>query len=101
MEQRRNTRRFHTVSIIAPITASVQVKRDKMSDLEDMAAKMEAARKLPPGPDRCAIIEQIGTFRIGLAAIAAKRKLLQSAKLQLAALVRANGPSSGGEAGAI
>ena len=72
-----------------------------MSDLEDMAAKMEAARKLPPGPDRCAIIEQIGTFRIELAAIAAKRKLLQSAKLQLATLIRANGPSSGGEAGAI
>jgi hypothetical protein len=71
-----------------------------MRDLEDMAAKLEAARTLP-GPDRCAVIEQIGTFRIGLAAIAAKRKLLQSAKLQLAVLVRANGPSSGGEAGAI
>jgi hypothetical protein len=66
-----------------------------MSDLEDMAAKLEAARKLPPGPDRCAIIEQIGTFRIELAAIAAKRKLLQSAKLQLAALVRANDASAG------
>jgi hypothetical protein len=101
MEQRRNMRRFHTVSIIAPITASVQVKRDKMRDLEDMAAKLKAARALPRGPERRAIIEQIGTFHIELAAIAAKRKLLQSTKLQLAALVRANGPSSGGEAGAI
>jgi hypothetical protein len=72
-----------------------------MRDLEDMAAKLKAARTLPPGPDRSAIIEQIGTFRIELAAIAAKRKLLQSAKLQLATLIRANGPSSGGEAGAI
>jgi hypothetical protein len=72
-----------------------------MRDLEHMAAKLKAARTLPPGPDRCAIIEQIGTFRIELAAIAAKRKLLQSAKLQLATLIRANGPSSGGEAGAI
>jgi hypothetical protein len=72
-----------------------------MRDLEDIAAKLEAARALPPGPERRAIIEQIGTFHIELAAAAAKRKLLQSAKLQLAALVRPNGPSSGGEAGAI
>ena len=61
-----------------------------MKDLEDMAANLEAARKLPPGSDRRAIIEQIGTLRIELATIAAKRKLLQSAKLHLAALVRAN-----------
>jgi hypothetical protein len=61
-----------------------------MKDLEDMAAHLEAARKLPPGPDRRAIIEQIGTLRIELATIAAKRKLLQSAKLHLAALIRAN-----------
>jgi hypothetical protein len=100
IEQRRNTRRLHTVSVIAAITAPVQVKRDKMRDLEDMAAKLEAARTLPPGPDRGALIEQIGTFRIELAAIAAKRKLLQAATLQLAALVRASGPNSG-EAGAI
>jgi hypothetical protein len=66
-----------------------------MKDLEDMAAHLEAARKLPPGPDRRAIIEQIGTLRIELATIAAKRKLLQSAKLELAALVRANDTSAG------
>jgi hypothetical protein len=60
-----------------------------------MAANLEAPRKLPPGLDRRAIIEQIGTLRIELAAIAAKRKLLQSAKLQLAALVRANDTSAG------
>ena len=66
-----------------------------MKDLEDMAANLEAPRKLPPGSDRRAIIEQIGTLRIELAAIAAKRKLLQSAKLQLAALVRANDTSAG------
>jgi hypothetical protein len=95
MEQRRNTPRFHTGSIIAPITSSVQVKRDEMRDLEDMAAKLEAARKLPPGPDRRAITEQIGTFRIKLAAIAAERELLQSVKLQLATLVRANDSSAG------
>ena len=99
MEQRRNTRRVQ--SLIASITASVQVKRDEMRDLEEMAAKLEVARRLPPGPVRRAIIEQLGTFRIELAAIAAKRKLLQSAKLHLAALVRANGPSSEGETGAI
>jgi hypothetical protein len=64
-----------------------------MKDLEDMAANLEAARKLPPGSDRRAIIEQIGTLRIELAAIAAK--LLQSAKFQLAALVRANDTSAG------
>ena len=65
-----------------------------MKDLEDMAANLEAARKLPPASDRRAIIEQIGTLRIELAAIAAKRKLLQSAKLQLAAFVRANDSSA-------
>jgi hypothetical protein len=46
-------------------------------------------------PDRRVIIERIGTFRIELAAIAAKRKLLQSVKLQLAVLVRANESSAG------
>jgi hypothetical protein len=68
-----------------------------MRDLEDMAAKLETARKLPPGPDRRAIIEQICTFRIMLAAIAAKRKLLQSVKLQLTTLVHANDSSAGKE----
>jgi hypothetical protein len=54
---------------------------DTMKDLEDMAAKLlESARKLPPGPDRHDLLKQIGTFRIKLAAIAAKREQLQSAK---------------------
>jgi predicted FMN-binding regulatory protein PaiB len=66
-----------------------------MRDLEDMAAKLDAARKLPPGRDRHAMLEQIVAFRIKLAAMAAKRKLLQSAKLQLAALVRANDSRNG------
>jgi hypothetical protein len=52
-----------------------------MQDLEDMAAKLlETARKLPPGPERQALLKQIGTLRTRLDAIAAKRKQLQSAK---------------------
>jgi hypothetical protein len=52
-----------------------------MKDLEVLAAQLlESARKLPPGPDRHDLLKQIGTFRIKLAAIAAKREQLQSAK---------------------
>jgi hypothetical protein len=52
---------------------------DKMQDLEKMAAKLlETARKLPPGAEQHALLEQITTFRIKLSAIAAKRKELQS-----------------------
>jgi hypothetical protein len=52
---------------------------DKMQDLEKMAAKLlETARKLPPGAEQHALLEQIRTFRIKLSAIAAKRKELQS-----------------------
>jgi hypothetical protein len=51
-----------------------------MQDLEKMAAKLlETARKLPPGAEQHALLEQIRTFRIKLSAIAAKRKELQSA----------------------
>jgi hypothetical protein len=54
---------------------------DKMQDLEKMAAKLlETARKLPPGAEQHALLEQIRTFRITLSAVAAKRKELQSAK---------------------
>jgi hypothetical protein len=54
---------------------------DKMQDLEKMAAKLlETARKLPPGAEQHALLEQIRTFRIKLSAVAAKRKELQSAK---------------------
>jgi hypothetical protein len=54
---------------------------DKMQDLEKMAAKLlETARKLPPGDEQHALLEQIRTFRIKLSAVAAKRKELQSAR---------------------
>ena len=50
-----------------------------MQDLEKMAAKLlETARKLPPGAEQHALLEQIRTFRIKLSAVAAKRKELQS-----------------------
>jgi hypothetical protein len=53
---------------------------EKMQDLEKMAAKLlETARKLPPGAEQHALLEQIRTFRIKLSAVAAKRKELQSA----------------------
>jgi hypothetical protein len=60
-----------------------------MRDLEHMEL-LESTRMLAPGPERLDLLEQIAALRIKLAAIAAKRKLLQSAKLHLAALVRAN-----------
>jgi hypothetical protein len=45
-----------------------------MQDLEDMLAKLlEAARQLPPGTERHAILKQIGRFRARLDMIAAKR----------------------------
>jgi hypothetical protein len=48
-----------------------------MQDLEDMAVKLlETARKLPPGPERHALLKQISTFRTKLAVIAARRKQL-------------------------
>jgi hypothetical protein len=51
-----------------------------MQELEKMADKLlETARKLPPGAEQHALLEQIGTFRIKLSAVAAKRKELQSA----------------------
>jgi hypothetical protein len=54
---------------------------DKMQDLEKMAAKLlETARKLPPGAEQHALLEQIATFRIKLSAVAAKRTELQSAR---------------------
>jgi hypothetical protein len=46
-----------------------------MQDLEKMAAKLlKTARKLPPGAEQYALLEQIRTFRIKLSAVAAKRK---------------------------
>jgi hypothetical protein len=50
-----------------------------MQGLENMAAKLlETARKLPPGAEQHALLEQIRTFRIELSAVA-ERKELQSA----------------------
>jgi hypothetical protein len=58
-----------------------EMRGDEMQDLEKMAAKLlETARKLPPGAEQHALLEQIKTFRIKLSAIAAKRKELQSAR---------------------
>jgi hypothetical protein len=52
-----------------------------MQNLEKMAAKLwETARKLPPGTEQHALLEQIGTFRTKLSAVAAKQRQLQSAK---------------------
>ena len=65
-----------------------------MRDLEHMEL-LESTRMLASGPERLDLLEQIAALRIKLAAIAAKRKLLQSAKLELAALVRANDTSAG------
>jgi len=51
-----------------------------MQDLERMAAKLlETARKLPPGAEQHALVEQITTFCTKLSAVAAKRKEFQSA----------------------
>jgi hypothetical protein len=61
-------------------SATAKCSGDKMQDLEKMAAKLlETARKLPPGAEQHALLEQIRTFRIKLSAVAAKREELQSA----------------------
>jgi hypothetical protein len=40
------------------------MRATKLQELEDMATKLLAtARKLPPGPDRQGILEEIGRFR--------------------------------------
>jgi hypothetical protein len=40
------------------------MRATKLQELEQMAAKLlEAARKLPPGPDRRNILQEIGRFR--------------------------------------
>jgi hypothetical protein len=44
------------------------VRATKLQELEDMAAKLLAtARKLPPGPDRIGILQEIGRFRSQIA----------------------------------
>jgi hypothetical protein len=40
------------------------MRATKLQELEEMAAKLLAtARKLPPGPDRSSILQDIGRFR--------------------------------------
>jgi hypothetical protein len=49
-----------------------------MQNLEKMAAKLwETARKLPPGTEQHALLEQIRTFRTKLSAVTAKQKQLK------------------------
>jgi hypothetical protein len=50
------------------------MRATKLQELEDMAAKLLAtARKLPPGPDRNDILQEIGRFWSKI--IACKRPL--------------------------
>jgi hypothetical protein len=50
-----------------------QVEKEVPRDLEEIAAKLlQAARKLPPGPDRQSIVKEIGKFRARIAALMAK-----------------------------
>jgi hypothetical protein len=43
------------------------MRATKLQDLEEMATKLLAtARKLPPGPDRHEILQEIGRFRAQL-----------------------------------
>jgi hypothetical protein len=42
-----------------------EVRATKLQELAEMAAKLLAtARKLPPGPDRINILQEIGSFRL-------------------------------------
>ena len=42
----------------------------RLKELQEMAAKLFAtARKLPPGPDRRNILQEIGIFRVQIAAL--------------------------------
>jgi hypothetical protein len=46
------------------------VRATKLQELEAMAAKLLAtARKLPPGPDRHNILQEIGRFRAQIVAL--------------------------------
>ena len=46
------------------------MRATKLQELAEMAAKLLAtARKLPPGPDRSNILQEIGRFRAQIAAL--------------------------------
>ena len=52
-----------------------RVEKEVPRDLEEIAAKLlQAARKLPPGPDRQSILKEIRKFRARITALMAKAK---------------------------
>jgi hypothetical protein len=67
-----------------------------MQDLEKMATQLlETARKLRPGAEQHALLEQIGIFRTKLSALAVKRKQLKSANHDHAARTSPSAQSAG------
>jgi hypothetical protein len=51
------------------------MRATELQELEEMAGKLLAtARKLPPGPDRHNMLQEIGRFRAEIAALKAKGK---------------------------
>jgi hypothetical protein len=60
------------------------MRATKLQELGEMALKLQVtARKLPPGPDRQNILEEIGRFRVQI--IALQGAGLRSAGLRLRA----------------
>ena len=52
-----------------------RVEKEVPRDLEEIAAKLlQAARKLPLGPDRQSILKEIREFRVRITALKAKAK---------------------------
>jgi hypothetical protein len=46
------------------------MRATKLQELEEMAARLLAtARKLPPGPERYALLKEIGSFRVQITAL--------------------------------
>ena len=47
-----------------------EMRAARLQELQEMEAKLFAtARKLPPGPDRRNILQEIGRFRVQIAAL--------------------------------
>jgi hypothetical protein len=56
--------------IVRDIEGESEMSTARLQELEKMAAKLLAtARKLPPGPDRHNILQEIGRFRAQIAAL--------------------------------
>ena len=52
------------------LKANGEMKAARLQELEEMAARLLAlARKLPPGQQRYDIVQQIGRFRVRIAAL--------------------------------